>query len=418
MIRGIKLIPSGFDLIDKNWGGVYKGGSYLNVAPKKSGRTLLGLQFAGEAARNSQVCLYLTNMKPKDLMIQSASINFNLQSYMDDDKIIVVRIANPTDAYESNNPDFELREYLLDIIRIAEEYSPARIVFDEITPYLGFADTKMLLGVMSKILENLEEQDITSLFITSQPADELSSQIIADVSDLFTAQISLTDNDKISRKDKPAGIARIIPNVGHPEGEFINHYYIEPFIGLTTEKNAVKPIETVIPDHLNLPSSIEEILNQEDMLAPNLYEYDDFLLMLNNQIALNKGTGQPYSIAVFRLESSPGIRGLTINELTNIIRLSVEMRDKIYINENIITVLIVKSDNSSVKNLIDRIISKLPARNENSVRILLNYISYFIITPENKLADADDVMTFIEEAELLNPKIYTTLINRQTVYGH
>ncbi|NLT51582.1 MAG: hypothetical protein GXX85_11770, partial [Ignavibacteria bacterium] len=49
MLKGVKLINSGFRFIDIKWGGIYTGGSYLLIGPKKSGRTLLALQIAAEA---------------------------------------------------------------------------------------------------------------------------------------------------------------------------------------------------------------------------------------------------------------------------------------------------------------------------------------------------------------------------------
>ena len=100
MQGAISLIKSGFNLIDKEWGGIYRGGSYLLIGPRKSGRTLLGLQFAIESAKANEVCLYFTNMRPKDLMIQAASINFDIQNYMNQNKIIVVRVAPPNDIYD------------------------------------------------------------------------------------------------------------------------------------------------------------------------------------------------------------------------------------------------------------------------------------------------------------------------------
>ena len=45
-MKKLNLIPTGISLVDKAWGGFYKGGTYLLLGQKKSGKTLLGLQFA------------------------------------------------------------------------------------------------------------------------------------------------------------------------------------------------------------------------------------------------------------------------------------------------------------------------------------------------------------------------------------
>ena len=133
MSSSIRLISSGFNFIDKKWGGIYRGGSYMLVGPRKSGRTLLGLQFALESAKSQEVCLYFTTMRPKDLMIQAASLNFDIQAYMNQNLIIVVRVAPPNDVYDMPNPDDYLVEYMNDIITVVNQYNPQRIIFDELT---------------------------------------------------------------------------------------------------------------------------------------------------------------------------------------------------------------------------------------------------------------------------------------------
>jgi KaiC/GvpD/RAD55 family RecA-like ATPase len=41
------------------------------------------------------MCIYFTSMRPKDLMINAASINFDLQSYMDQNQAILIKINPP-----------------------------------------------------------------------------------------------------------------------------------------------------------------------------------------------------------------------------------------------------------------------------------------------------------------------------------
>ena len=54
MKKKIQIIPSGISLVDKAWGGFYRGGTYLMIGQRKSGRTLLGLQYAMETAKQKR----------------------------------------------------------------------------------------------------------------------------------------------------------------------------------------------------------------------------------------------------------------------------------------------------------------------------------------------------------------------------
>lgn len=214
MTSGVRLISSGFKFIDKNWGGVYRSGSYLLIGQRKTGRTLLGLQFALEAAKQNEVCLFFTNMRPKDLMIQAASLNFDIQSYMNQNLIIVVRVAPPNDVYSMQNPDEYLVEYLNDIITVVNQYNPSRIIFDELTPYIGFRNLDLLKDVFLHTLETIEEREITSLFVVGDPATPKSKELVDVLASSVTGLIYLRKQDENEEYGFNRGRVTITPNVG------------------------------------------------------------------------------------------------------------------------------------------------------------------------------------------------------------
>ena len=216
MKRKLNTVKSGLALIDKAWGGMYKGGSYLLIGPRKSGRTMMGLHYAMECVKNKEVCLYFTNMRPKDLMIHAASIDFDLQSAMNQNLIIVVRVAPPTDIYESESPDNFLVEYLNDIVTVIEQYQPDRLVFDELTPFIGFESIGLLQQTYLRTIEAIEERNVTCLMILAEPATPLAQMIVDSITQYSTAIIYL--QKKTDEKGTPSGKATITPNIGHTEG--------------------------------------------------------------------------------------------------------------------------------------------------------------------------------------------------------
>ena len=230
MKRKLNTVKSGLALIDKAWGGMYKGGSYLLIGPRKSGRTMMGLHYAMECVKNKEVCLYFTNMRPKDLMIHAASIDFDLQSAMNQNLVIVVRVAPPTDIYESESPDNFLVEYLNDIVTVIEQYQPDRLVFDELTPFIGFESISLLQQTYLRTIEAIEERNVTCLMILAEPATPLAQMIVDSITQYSTAIIYL--QKKTDEKGTPSGKATITPNIGHTEGQFVSDFYIEPYKGI------------------------------------------------------------------------------------------------------------------------------------------------------------------------------------------
>jgi len=414
MLSSVRKVPSGFSFIDKNWGGVYRGGSYLLIGPRKSGRTLIGLQFALENARRGETCVYFTIMRPKDLMIQAASINFDIQSYMNQNLIIVVRVAPPNEIYDMYNPDDYLVEYFNDIITVINQYNPTRIIFDEITPFVGFKNLDYLRNTFLHTIETIEERDITSLFIISEPATQKAHSIVEGLSQFVTGLIQL--KKETGKERFHGGIVTITPNVGHTEGEFSSEYRIVPNKGVTTEF-AKETYPTEEYDNIytktktrnfTAPTKVE--IPSEPYAFSNVYNYQDFLLILNNQIALYKSTGQTFNLVSIRLDPVAQVRGLlSINQLQNAVRLSTSKRDKICVIENKILVLLVKGSLKSVVDLITNVQNNLPSSDPAYLTAVLDYITIFNTTIDERFENAESMMEYVLSAETSSTHAYQPL---------
>jgi circadian clock protein KaiC len=416
----VSLIKSGFTLIDENWGGIYRGGSYLTIGPRKSGRTLLGLQYAMESAKSKEVCLYFTNMRPKDLMIQAASIDFDIQSYMNENLIIVVRVAPPNDIYEMRNPDDYLIEYLNDIITVIEQYNPHRIIFDELTPYIGFRDEDLLEDVFVHTLETIENENITSMFVVGEPATQKAESLVNIIASNVTGVVRLNKKEGTRLQNSHVGKATIIPNIGHTEGTFNSEYKIEPKKGVITKsEDDLKP-KSEKPNYFEnyeseeyetkkfvRPPSSNKIKSSgnnnaktpqhsEAYTFSNIYEYNDFNLLLNNQIALYKSTGQKFTLVSLKLNPAAQVKGLlSLKQLQNAVKYATEKKDKICVVDDKIIVLIVRSDNSSVENLVDKMKDHLPSDDAAYLDAILSYISLLEFEVNEGIEKAEDMMDFI-----------------------
>ena len=428
MKRNIPLLQSGIELVDQAWGGFYKGGTYLLVGPRKSGRTLLGLQYAMQTARQKEICLYFTTMRPKDLMIHAASIDFDLQSYMNQNLIIVVRVASPLDLSDMRSPDEYLIEYFKDIVTVVNQFSPNRIIFDEITPYLGFTNLELLQNAFLQTLETIEEKNIISLFVIGEPATPVAQSIVDLLAQQVTGTIYLQKKPLQVEGKLQGGKITITPNIGHTEGQFSSNYFIEPNKGIVTDfrkpslqksfqmpqqnfsftsQNIAPPPPADKQDHRYLKLSSFEIPSEPYSFS-NLYDYNDFLLILNNQIALYKSTGQIFNVVAFKMDSQAVQNGLlTINQLQNAVRLATDKKDKICVRENKVVILITRGDKKAVQNLISKIQNNLPSTNPEYIRMVLGYISVMSIEIDENIENAESLMNYITSEE----NVYRSNIN-------
>ena len=377
MKEKIQVIPSGIPLVDLTWGGFYRGGTYFLFGPKKSGRKILALQVVKQTVKEKEKCLYFTSVRPKDLMINAAAINFDLQECMQQNSVIVVRVTPPKNLDVAKDPDVYLAEYLRDIQNVVNQYNPDRIIFDELTPFIGFKDSTVLSDSFSESIEPIEDKGITSLFILGEPATPAAQKLINTLLNLSTGYISL----------------QIFPNVGHIEGKFSADYFIESHDGIKVEifpyKTNDKPA-TIYKQKEYVRLSDLQITNE--IYSPiNVYSIDDFKLILNNQIAYFKSTSELFTLVSVKLDAKAERNNLlTINQLQSAVRLSVDKKDKICVLQNKVLVLFTKEE-KEISNFIAQIIKNLPLNTPNYLNTITRFISVYSAKVTRETENAEEM---------------------------
>ncbi|MEO8232424.1 MAG: ATPase domain-containing protein [Ignavibacteriota bacterium] len=385
MTKNIQLFRSGIPIVDSAWGGFYHGGTYLLVGEKKSGKTLLSLQYAVEAAKNKQICLYFTNSRPKDLMIHAASIDIDLENYINQNTIIVVRVAQPTETTEFKSRDEFLNDYLHDIVSVINQYNPARIIFDELTPYVEYENLNNLKEAFGSMVETIEDMGITSLLILREPAAQ-SSKMIFNVLNSFATGIIQLHKSEESEEQQP-GVIDITPNIGHTEGKFKANYFIEPYKGITTDFKITKRLtrENQLPEITELIPNKTGSENSPQYLVPNIYSINDFKLIVNNQIALYKTTGQKFTILSLGLNPFSQTQSkISFDQLSYSVKLAVHKKDKVCTIEDKIYILITKSDDKLVDDLITKVHQTLNGGGAANV-------SYLMLKVNDSMNSVEDI---------------------------
>lgn len=396
MQKKIEIVTSGIPLVDNEWGGLYRGGTYILIGARKTGRTLLALQFAMEAVKQKEVCLYFTSMRPKDLMIQAASIDFDLQYYMNQNQVVVVRVAPPNDLNDLENPDHILSEYLQDISSVVDQYDPHKIVFDELTYFIGFNDIRLLKNSFLRTTEHIEEKGITTLYILGEPATPAAKEIVDSITYNATGIVYLQKND-----NKVGGKITITPNIGHTQGQFTAHYLIEPYKGVIMDGNHNSGqnsafVSTFVRNR-KYRSLADIELPDENFTYSNFYNKEDFNLILNNQIALFKSTGQIFTVFSVQLDPEAEKRNLlTSVQLQNSIRLSVDKKDKICTIQNTVIILLTKDESQkSITQLITKIKNNLPGNDLNYLKQVIPLISVYALKIDETISNAADILNQI-----------------------
>lgn len=405
MDQRIQIRTSGIKMIDESWGGLYWGGTYLLIGAHKSGRTTLALEIVKECAQQKEVCLYFTLRRPKDLILHSASINFDLQQEIQQNKVILIKIDSSINLADKRETDLVLAEYIKDIIGLVEQYKPARIVFDELTPFIGFKDIRLLEETFAQTIEAIEDLGVTSLFLLGDPITPSAEKLVEILASHSTGMIYLQKKENV-RDKYSSGIMTITPNVGHPEGKFKSDFKIVPGKGFVYSSQDLPTSGYLDNAHSIITESryksLSEISSPKDEhLVSNLYSYEDFGLILNNQIAYYKSTGQLFTLVSFKLdESLIKVGAITLNQLQNAVRLSVEKKDKICVVANKVIVLFFKEDQKDISGLVARVKSNLSSEDNAVMTEILSKISVYAVRVDESVKTSDDMLKEIRSDEI------------------
>jgi len=391
MKSSLELKISGISLADKAWGGLYPGGNYLLTGPHKSGRTIMSLQFAKECVQQKQVCLYFTTMRPKYLMISAASINFDLQQYVNQNMIILVRVSPPKNIEKRENSDSYLAEYMSELVELVEQYKPAKLVFDEFTPFVEFKNLENLKDSFLKTLEAIEEQNVTSLFILSEPATKAAINIVDAISPSATGVIELKRDEK--SYEYYGGIMTITPNFGHTQGRFTSKYLLQPDVGIVTEfkqpgeetASGKKPAEEIAYSKLS-----EIKVEDEESLDLNFYKINDFKLVLNNQIAFINASNERSAILSIKITDELVAKEDFLSDLVkNVVRLSIDKKDKICFHQNHILIFIPKAKDEYIESLLRKVRTNISRFDEHYK--LSEQIYYKDIFIDGSIKNSEDI---------------------------
>ncbi|MCA0267695.1 MAG: hypothetical protein LCH53_00495 [Bacteroidetes bacterium] len=242
---------TGVEIIDRVWGGLYRGGAYLIYGRAASGRDLVTLRFTQTGAEHGESCLYVSPIRPRDLMIQAASIGFNLRQAYEDGTVKLMRIpASLTD--DEGDEDEALLRSLRDLVAFVRQNRPERLIINDFMPFVQFRSEARFRTAFAELLEHTDVLNMTTLLVMSEPANAQSKKVVDFMSEQMTGTIHLEmpENDA----DSPKRRLTFAPRLGHARKRSVELWDVNDLLDEPEAGYPVRPeppqieavVETVI----------------------------------------------------------------------------------------------------------------------------------------------------------------------------
>jgi circadian clock protein KaiC len=182
---GTKRISTGIreldDMLDGK--GFYRGSTILISGTTGTGKTSLVSSFVEAACERGERCLYFAFEE------SSAQVQRNMRSIGVDLEpcvkkgLLQFHVTRPT--------VFGLEMHLVTMYDLIREFKPQVVVLDPITDFSMVGSAAEVKAAITRIIDFLKTEQVTTLFTTVTSEDEAADQSIVGVSSLIDAWISL-----------------------------------------------------------------------------------------------------------------------------------------------------------------------------------------------------------------------------------
>ncbi len=227
---------SGIDVVDGAWGGLYRGGSYLVYGRAASGRGLLTLTFAHTGAQLGEPVLFVSPDRHKDLMIQAASIGFNLRESYENGIVRLMRV--PPLMNLQNMGDDGVAGALWDLVNLIRQHRPTRLIMNDFMPFVAFRSFDRFRNEFIQFLEQIDSLETTMMLVMPEPANQQSKRVIEFMASQMTGSmhIELADDNPTTTKRR----ITLIPHIGHIKRQVVDYWDLEDLIQAANQSHQAK----------------------------------------------------------------------------------------------------------------------------------------------------------------------------------
>ncbi len=181
--------PSGLPAVDRQWGGLAAGRTYLLVGRAGAGRSALALQAARASIDAGERCLIISPRAPESLVEIGQSVGLDLAAAHGAGALRLLRIPSAADL-AARGPEGLAKSYR-DLAGLVTSDKPGRVIIEDFTPLVQFDTFERFHDAFSELVAELRAQGTTLLIGLGDPANDASRRLLDVVEGLVDGTIRL-----------------------------------------------------------------------------------------------------------------------------------------------------------------------------------------------------------------------------------
>ncbi|NNE70690.1 MAG: hypothetical protein HKN29_10060 [Rhodothermales bacterium] len=398
------MLPSGIDPLDEEWGGLYKGGAYLTFGRAATGRGLLTLRYAQTGVQGGERCLFIASDRPKDLVIQAASIGFDLKQAQQDGLIRLMRI--PPMMNPQAMGDDSVAKALWDLVTIIRKQRPDRLVINDFMPFVMFRSFDRFRMEFIRMLEQIDSLDTTVVVALPEPANPQSRRVIDFMAGQMTGAIHIeaADEEMTSTERR----LTLIPHIGQIKRQVVRHWDLADIVQTPGQTPVItetaRQTAPAAPKPPQFPHVAPDVTGAETA-APKV-EKEDAFERYSNRGAFGKRLQEffadredganPFLLLAMRMDQTSESGPVDFEFIIDLVADSLRPQDDMLIsaiNERLV-VLLADSKPEEAQGFFARLKNRLRADAPQQADHLLHAVSAIVVPDGRPFQSADEFLTY------------------------
>lgn len=189
-------ISCGIKSLDAMLGGkgFFKGSSILVSGTAGTGKTSIAAYFAEASCNRKDRCLYFAfEESPQQIIRNMKSINIDLKKHID---------AGMLQIHASRPTLHGLESHLVAIHKMVNQFKPGTVILDPITNLVSVATLSEVKSMLMRLLDFLQNEDITVLFTALVYDRENSVQTDEGISSIVDAWVQVQDMESNGERNR------------------------------------------------------------------------------------------------------------------------------------------------------------------------------------------------------------------------
>ena len=189
-------ISCGIKTLDAMLGGkgFFKGSSILVSGTAGTGKTSIAAYFADASCNRKDRCLFLAfEESPQQIIRNMKSINIDLKKHIDAG-LLQIQASRPT--------LYGLESHLVAIHKMVKQFKPRMVILDPITNLVSVASLSEVKSMLMRLLDFLQNEDITVLFTALVYDRENSVQTDEGISSIVDAWVQVRDIENNGERNR------------------------------------------------------------------------------------------------------------------------------------------------------------------------------------------------------------------------